>query len=409
MKMKKITEMFAKVTAFFETSDEQTKNAISEKNQSGINEGDKSFLNAINDLDICDENIEEPDLPVEDELDSGDLENGLYRYIECEDHIEIVKYLLDAADVEIPSEIDGKPVTVIKEDAFSGKSLSTLIFHDGVISIGNDAFSYCSNLTSITIPDSVTTIGGCAFLDCSSLTSIIIPNGVTTIGYHAFKGTPWLELQGQPVIVHNILIDYSSASGEVVIPDSVTIVGESVFSWCESLTSITIPNSVTTIGESAFSWCEGLTSIIIPNSVTTIGDDAFFECTSLTSITIPNSVTSIGDSVFKGTPWLELQEQPVIINNILIDYSAANGDVTIPYGVRVIGKGAFQGCSSLTDITIPDSVTTICDNAFSNCSNLVSITIPNSVTTIGYCILGYCFKLTNVNIPENLKDRYTLF
>lgn len=297
MKMKKITEMFAKVTAFFETSDEQTKNAISEKNQSGINEGDKSFLNAINDLDICDENIEEPDLPVEDELDSGDLENGLYRYIECEDHIEIVKYLLDAADVEIPSEIDGKPVTVIKEDAFSGKSLSTLIFHDGVISIGNDAFSYCSNLTSITIPDSVTTIGGCAFLDCSSLTSIIIPNGVTTIGYHAFKGTPWLELQ----------------------------------------------------------------------------------------------------------------EQPVIINNILIDYSAANGDVTIPYGVRVIGKGAFQGCSSLTDITIPDSVTTICDNAFSNCSNLVSITIPNSVTTIGYCILGYCFKLTNVNIPENLKDRYTLF
>lgn len=65
-----------------------------------------------------------------------------------------------AGELEIPAEIDRKPVT----------------------SIGNSAFYYCDSLTEITIPDSVTSIGGGAFGDCSSLTTIMIPNGVTSIG-----------------------------------------------------------------------------------------------------------------------------------------------------------------------------------------------------------------------------------
>ena len=68
---------------------------------------------------------------------------------------------------------------------------------------------------------------------------------------------------------------------------------------CSGLTSITIPNSVTSIGEWVFSDCSSLTSITIPNSVTSIGNVAFSGCSSLTSITIPNSVTSIGESAFK--------------------------------------------------------------------------------------------------------------
>ena len=104
-----------------------------------------------------------------------------------------------------------------------------------VTTIGNDAFSWYVELTSITIPNSVKTIGTYAFYYCTGLRSVTIGNSVTTIG-------------------------------------------ESAFSYCNGLNSVTIGNSVTTIGSKAFYDCRNLTSITIPNSVTTIGNDAFKEC-----------------------------------------------------------------------------------------------------------------------------------
>ena len=87
----------------------------------------------------------------------------------------------------IPDEIEGLPVTSIKERAFFDcGSLRSIIIPEGVTSIGDSAFSFCTMLNSITIPNSVTSIGNDAFYDCTSLTSIIIPDGVTSIGDDAF-------------------------------------------------------------------------------------------------------------------------------------------------------------------------------------------------------------------------------
>ena len=151
---------------------------------------------------------------------------------------------------------------------------------NSVTTIGNGAFRYCKDLTSVVIPDSVTSIGDSAFANCYRLTSITIPNSVTYIGDAAFVSCSSLK--------------------SIVIPDPVTTIGSSAFLGCTSLTSITIPNSVTSIGDYAFYYCSSLTSINIPNGVTTIGDYAFTYCSSLTSITIPNSVTYIGDAAFYG-------------------------------------------------------------------------------------------------------------
>ena len=265
-------------------------------------------------------------------------------------------------------------VTSIGDYAFNTcTSLTSITIPNSVTSIGEDAFYKCTSLTSITIPNSVTSIGDTAFYNCISLTSITIPNSVTSIGDYAFG--------------------YCTSLTSITIPNSVTSIGDYAFSDCTSLTSITIPNSVTSIGDSAFSDCTSLTSITIPNSVTSIGDWAFYECTSLTSITIPNSVTSIGYDAFYDTPWLKAQQEKnplVIVNGILIDGTAASGNVVIPNSVTSIGDYAFSDCTSLTSITIPNSVTSIGYKAFYDCTSLTSITIPNSVTSIG----SYAFEGT---------------
>ena len=144
--------------------------------------------------------------------------------------------------------------------------------------------------TDINIPDtvsdgsttySVTTIGSSAFclgvsFSCQgNLTSVIIPDSVTTIGEYAFR-------------------DNNLTS--VIIPDSVTTIGNGAFQD-NALTSVTIGNSVTTIGEFAF-YYNALTSVIIPDSVTTIGNYAF-ENNALTSVIIPDSVTTIGNGAFE--------------------------------------------------------------------------------------------------------------
>ena len=148
-------------------------------------------------------------------------------------------------------------------------------------------------------------------------------DGVLTISgkgkMNDYISSPWLD----------------SGVKRIILGDSVTIIGNSAFSGCSSLTSVTISNSVTTIRGYAFSGCISLTSVTIPNSVTTIEQSAFGGCTSLTSVTIPNSVTTIEQS-------------------------------------------AFRGCSSLTSVTIGNSVTTIGYNAFENTNKTKIIWLTNT-------------------------------
>ena len=320
--------------------------------------------------------------------------------------------------------------------------ITKLVIPDGVTSIGDYAFEYCSGLTSVTIPNSVTSIGDYAFEYCSGLTSVTIHNSVTSIGDGAFIGCSGLEKvivpnidiknwcsiefghSGNPLqYAHHLYSDENTEITELVIPDGVTSIGSSAFYKCSGLTSVTIPNSVTNIGSYAFCGCSGLTSVNIGNNVTSIGNSAFSGCSGLTSVTIPNSVTSIGSSAFSGCSGLKKVIVPDIKTWCSIEfgayyysnplqyahhlYSDENTEITklvIPDGVTIIGSSAFIGCSGLTSVTIPNSVTSIGGSAFSSCSGLTSVTIPNSVTSIGYSAFSGCSGLTSVTIPNSVTS-----
>ena len=168
----------------------------------------------------------------------------------------------------------------------------------------------------------------------------------------------------------------------LVIPDSVTNIGDYAFAFCRSLTDIVIPDSVTSIGNWAFWNCRSLTDIVIPDSVTSIGDNAFHFCSSLSNIAISDSVTSIG-------------------NNAFCDCRSLT-DIVIPDSVTNIGDAAFCGCKSLRTIVIPDSVTSIGNNAFCDCSSLSNLVLPDSVTRIGGGAFSGCLLLEYISIPKNV-------
>ena len=272
-----------------------------------------------------------------------------YNYIKNETELEVTGKFIGAYENIVSYQGD----IVIPEDVtIENKTLK-------VTAIGEKAFYYCYDLTSINIPYSVTSIGEGAFHWCTGLISVVIPNSVTSI--HSFA-----------------------------------------FSSCLNMTSITIPNSVTTIGEKAFLSCTSLSSIKLPESLTTIADYLFDNCSNLTSITIPKSVSSIGENPFRYCKLSSIIVEEGNLNyhsnnncNAIIETSTNKliigcNNTIIPNDVTEIGKYAFQYCSDMTAITIPNSVRYIDDYSFEGCKGLTSITLPNNVTSIGYLAFYQC-------------------
>lgn len=286
------------------------------------------------------------------------------------------------------------------------KNLSAINIPNSVTYIMVSAFQDCSGITSVEIPNSVTTIGESAFEGCRNLTSISVGKNVTHIGDRALRGcnkltsVVWNAINGADCKfpgmevspgIYSYIIKTPFYSGNGYASETFNIT-EQITSFVfgnevehipaylcygmSNLSSLIVPNSVTSIGEGAFKGCYGLASIEIPNGITSIERGTFYYCRSMISFEIPNSVTSIGDEAFS--------------------YCTGLTNIEIPNSVTSIGKEAFYGCSGLSNIEVPNSVTSIEEGTFYGCVGLTKVTLGNNVTSIGHQAFGYCTGLTSV-------------
>ena len=365
---------------------------------------------------------------------------GDFRYYYDAGNVLISKYLGNAEDVVIPSEINGKKVTAISHGAFLWRqSLTSVTIPNSVTEIGDYAFGYCENLKNIIIPSSVENIGSYAFENCTHLTDITIPNSVKVIGDYAFSNCENLKNVTIPNSVKEIgegAFWNSTSLTDITIPSSVTTIGFGAFNGCTNLqnllidennpkyssvdgvlynkdkttliqypcanlnTDYTILDNVVAIEDRAFENSTNLVNITIPNSVKNIGEGAFRRCTSLESVSIPNSVVNLGNSDEK---WVGIGELGGGGPTLGVFGGCRNlTSITLPSNLTTISAGLFSCCSKLKEITIPDKVTSINDFAFYDCL-LRSIKIPDSVISIsGQAFLGCSFK--SLVIPDSVKN-----
>ena len=180
------------------------------------------------------------------------------------------------------------------------------------------------NESSFTIPKSVTSIGNYAFTFCTNLEYLEIPKGVTSIGRNAFDYC-WIK--------------------EIIIPDTVTTISDKAFYHCRYITSLEIPASVKSIGES-----------VIDESKIKVYYKGTKEQWKKISISQKNDRLNASVITYSGKiVYSDGREETLLYNLKKIEANAYAGrrdivSVTLPMSVTCIGEGAFAGCKNLKDI-----------------------------------------------------------
>ena len=338
-----------------------------------------------------------------------------YTYtVDGDGNATITGYSGGVAALFIPETIDGHTVTAIGYRAFKGNlRLAAVTIPDTITEIGQDAFSGCTGLTSIKLPKNLKTLGGDAFRDCTGLTSVLIPKTVESIHTYSngffcpFRGCDNLQevkFEDGMTRIPNLILGFCGAKLNIVIPDSVTEIGEAAF-LNSGIVAVTIPDAVTEIEEDAFRGCTGLTDIKLPDSVVNIGTKIFANCTSLTDVTLPNAWELIPASTFEGCTALEklvLPESVQYIRDGAFKNCTALKEIVWSKAPELIDSNAFYNCDAITEMDIPATVTSVGYQAFYDCDGLTKITIPDGVTSLGDSVFYDCDALTDVKLGAGI-------
>lgn len=215
----------------------------------------------------------------EETENTGEVPESMgYTYREENGEITITGYTGDDSILEIPSQIDGKPVTEIGMHAFlENTNLVSVTIPDSVTILNIACFGYCTNLANVTLGTQVQEISGHAFCE-TAIEQIILPESVVYIGDNAFSGAP---------------------ISEITIPPAVSSLAIRCFAET-NLEHVIVPGNVKTMCESVFRENRALKTVLIAEGVEKIDKEIFIGCNSLKSISIPASVTDLSEYVLDG-------------------------------------------------------------------------------------------------------------
>ena len=323
-----------------------------------------------------------------------------------------------------------------------------------VVSISDNAFKNCSNITSVAIPEGIKTIGKGAFWDCTNMISIEIPSSITSIRTYAFYGCK---------NIRNLYISDLTAWCKIGFGDDFS--NPFQFSYVDSsnrhlylngkeLTDIEIPEDIDELY--GYIFCRlNFNSVTIPSSLKLFRSNVFYQCNintvsylSTSPLTKPKIGNHIYDAAFFSNAFGSCRIENVHVTSLkwlceinnysdFANFAPLYGvkhlyidgeeivDVVIPddvkqiscyafYGfdglktlkisdsVTSIGEDAFRGCYNLTSVVLGNSVTEIRSSAFSSCSNLKDVSFNNGLSTIGNGAFSGCKKLSSISLPESL-------
>lgn len=363
-------------------------------------------------------------------------------------------------ELEIPEQIDGRPVTAIRDGAFVNDYYLTCVdLPDTLVSIGEDAFANCINLKEIVLPDGLKKIGSGVFESCRMLESIRIPDGLEEIGTNPFADCPVLVLDVSPehplfswedgalfLKEEKRLISFLGKQKTYILPQDTLTVGAEAFSGSE-VEEVQLPDGLQTIEACAFCDCKKLKKICLPDSVENLGKNAFLFCDALEKVNIPVTVEQVEAEWFRGCEMLsEISLAEGHPNYILQDGVLFSGDgsilvwypagkpqeeyqapagvrqvadfafhssanlkkVIFPEGTESIGMDAFSCGLKLEEVICPESLNEIEKYAFYNCRALERVVLPREMQTIGEGAFCDCSALMDVQLPDGLTmlDEY---
>lgn len=393
-------------------------------------------------------------------LSEADESDFTYNFV-TQDTIEITSYSGYECNVTVPKTIDGftvvgianfhkapesmkintklkkvilpDTVTYIGDNAFEHErdgfntdysKLIEIVLPEGLLTIGNYAFSDCRELKKIDIPSTVTNIGEGAFQHCNSMKEINFRGKNTTLTGDSFGTAKWSTLasaldkeyqnwlyqdnNSDFFIWQGWLLGYKGESKTPVIPKGVVGIGSSVFHYNTEITAVTLPDGLKYIGENAFYGCTGLTKVDIPAGVERIESSAFADCENIASVTFRKGLKYIGESAF--------------------DDCKALTSVSLPNGLKEIGDCAFSYCENIQQFSFPKSLEKItqsavqdtkwfqsipseteiyCGSVFLGIAGLY-VDYPSKLVirpgTLNVYIEYYCEGLNELVLPDGLKS-----
>lgn len=347
------------------------------------------------------------------------------------------------------------------EAFFFCSSLETIDLPASVASIGAYAFQNCGSLQSVVLPDAVTSLGSKAFANCAKLQNITVSKNLRSLGSGAFSETPWLDARDEEFVIvgNRILIKYNGTARDVeipvpvssivdafdgnrvlrrvILPKTLTFIGERAFSDCIDLREINIPSGVTSIGGSAFSGCINLQPPVLPEKLVSIGSSAFQNCLSFDEIEIPEKVKTIGSKAFAECSGLKKVILPLKVERIAEDAFENSPEIKLQVGLGTFGetfainhhisysflleknqdytfqrsaKGIelFSYIGKIFDVIVPETIDgqpvwKIGAGAFQRNSLVRSVVIPSSVREIGDYSFSYMENLEKVTIADGLE------